>query len=49
MSAQSIRTRSVGLSPDWLTVALLLGGVLLVYYLAPMVSLFLSVPPREVI
>lgn len=29
---------------DWLTVALLLGGVLVLYYLAPLVSLFLSAP-----
>lgn len=33
---------------DWLTVALVLGGVLLLYYLAPMVSLFLSVPLGDV-
>ena len=36
------------LRPDWLTVALVLGGLLLVYYLAPLVSLFLSVPPASV-
>jgi len=34
---------------DWLTVALLLGGLLLVYYLAPLVSLFLAVPPGAVL
>jgi molybdate/tungstate transport system permease protein len=34
---------------DWLTIALVLGGMLCLYYLAPMVSLFLSVPPGEVI
>jgi molybdate/tungstate transport system permease protein len=34
---------------DCLTVALVLGGVLLLYYLAPMVSLFLSVPPGDVL
>ena len=49
MTAHSTRTRSDPLRLDWLTVALLLGGVLLVYYLAPMVSLFLSVPPGEVV
>jgi molybdate/tungstate transport system permease protein len=37
------------LRPDWLAVALLLGGLLLVYYLAPLVSLFLSAPPGEVL
>jgi molybdate/tungstate transport system permease protein len=49
MVAHSSRTRSAAPRPDWLTVALLLGGVLLVYYLAPMASLFLSVPPGEVV
>jgi molybdate/tungstate transport system permease protein len=33
---------------DWLTAALVLGGLLLVYYLAPLVSLFLSVSPAAV-
>lgn len=33
---------------DWFTVALALGGMLLVYYFAPLASLFLSVPPSEV-
>jgi molybdate/tungstate transport system permease protein len=33
---------------DWLTVALALGGLLLLYYLAPLVSLFLSAPPGAV-
>jgi molybdate/tungstate transport system permease protein len=32
---------------DWLTVALVLGGVILLYYLAPLLSLVLSVPPNE--
>lgn len=49
MCAHSTRLRSVSLRLDWLTVALLLGGVILVYYLAPMLSLFLSVPPESVI
>jgi molybdate/tungstate transport system permease protein len=49
MPAHSTRTRSVSRRSDWLTVALLLGGVLLLYYLAPMVSLFLSAPPGEVL
>jgi len=34
---------------DWLSVALLLGGVLLVYYVAPLVSLFLSVPAGDIL
>ncbi len=49
MTAHSTRTRALAPRPDWLTVALLLGGVLLVYYLAPMASLFLSAPPGEVL
>jgi len=49
MPDHSSRTRSTALRLDWLTVALILGGVLLVYYLAPMVSLFLSVPMGEVV
>lgn len=34
---------------DWLSAALVLGGVLLLYYLVPLVSLFLSVPAGEVL
>lgn len=34
---------------DWLTVALLLGGVLVLYYLAPLVSLFLSASPGSIL
>ncbi|ESP90104.1 molybdate ABC transporter permease subunit [Candidatus Halobonum tyrrellensis] len=34
---------------DWGSVALALGGVLLLYYLAPVVSLFLAVPPGDVL
>ena len=41
-------THSRTARPDWFTVAFVLGGLLLVYYLVPMVSLFLSVPPGEV-
>jgi molybdate/tungstate transport system permease protein len=41
-------SRPVSLRLDWLTVALLLGGILLLFYLAPMLSLFLSVPPETV-
>jgi len=33
---------------DWLTVAFALGGLLLCYYLVPLVSLFLSAPPAAV-
>ena len=49
MATESTRTRTALVRFDWLTVALVLGGVLFVYYLAPMVSLFLSVPPGEVL
>lgn len=49
MAIRSTNSRSGSLRLDWLTVALLLGGVLLVYYLAPMLSLFLSVPPGAVL
>ena len=48
MATHSKQPRSVSLHLDWLTVALVLGGVLLVYYLVPMVSLLLSVPPGDV-
>ena len=34
---------------DWISVALILGGVLLLYYLVPVVSLLLSVPPGELL
>lgn len=43
-----MRTRYLP-SIDWLTVALVLGGVLVCYYLLPLVTLFLSVPPRDVL
>jgi molybdate/tungstate transport system permease protein len=36
-------------SLDWLSIALILGGLLLVYYLGPMLSLFLSASPSEVL
>jgi molybdate/tungstate transport system permease protein len=49
MDSRLTNTRSISLRLDWLTIALLLGGVLLIYYLAPMLSLFLSVPPETVI
>lgn len=35
-------------SLDWLSIALGLGGLLIVYYLAPLASLFLSASPGEV-
>lgn len=41
------QTRTPGL--DWLTVSLVLGGVLCLYYLAPILSLFRSVPPGAVL
>jgi len=48
MSTETTASRRLRSRIDWLTVALVLGGLLVVYYLAPMVSLFLSVPPGEV-
>lgn len=47
--SNSTRSRTIPLALDWLTVALGLGGVLCLYYLAPLVSLFLSVPPGELL
>ena len=44
MATRSDRSRTAIGGFDWLTVALVLGGVLCLYYLAPLVSLFLSVP-----
>lgn len=49
MATRSTRSRTALSGFDWLTVALVLGGVLVLYYLVPMVSLFLSAPPREVL
>ena len=46
--AAAVRSRATT-GFDWLGVALLLGGVLLLYYLAPLASLFLSVPPGDVL
>ncbi len=48
MAAGSARSRRLP-APDWPTAALLLGGLLLVYYLAPVASLFLSATPGEVL
>lgn len=44
-STHARRFRSLG----WLSVPLVLGGLLLVYYFAPMLSLFLSASPSEVL
>lgn len=44
-STQARRFRSL----DWLSIPLVLGGLLLVYYFAPMLSLFLSASPSEVL
>jgi len=44
MAAETTESRTATPTLDWLTVALVLGGVLCLYYLAPLVSLFLSVP-----
>jgi len=40
--------RTVSRRVDWLTVAFVLGGLLVCYYLVPLVSLFLSAPPATV-
>ena len=48
MTAERTRTPAGGRF-DWLTVALVLGGVLFVYYLAPLVSLVLSVSPDAIL
>ncbi|WP_136592251.1 molybdate ABC transporter permease subunit [Salinigranum halophilum] len=47
MAAHSTRSRHAP-RYDWFKTALVLGGLLLVYYLVPVTSLFLSVPPAEV-
>ncbi|HET7322769.1 MAG TPA: ABC transporter permease, partial [Halococcus sp.] len=47
MATQSPQSRTT-LGFDWLAVALVLGGILVLYYLVPMVSLFLSASPGEV-
>lgn len=49
MATRSNRVGTATAGFDWLTVALVLGGVLLLYYFVPMVSLFLSVPAGDVI
>jgi molybdate/tungstate transport system permease protein len=46
--AKSTHASRLG-SVDWLSVALVLGGLLLVYYFAPLLSLFLSASPGEVL
>jgi len=48
MATRSTRRRFL-VRLDWLTVALALGGLLLLYYLAPLASLFLSAPPGAVV
>lgn len=49
MASYPTYSRSEAAGLDWFTVALVLGGVLLLYYLVPMVSLFLAVPPGDVL
>lgn len=49
MATYSTQSHSDTSGFDWLTVALVLGGILLVYYLAPLVSLFLSVPLGDIL
>jgi molybdate/tungstate transport system permease protein len=43
------RTDNATVGRDWLSVALVLGGLLLLYYIVPMVSLFLSVPSSDIL
>ena len=47
--SHSNRSETATFGFDWLSVALVLGGVLLLYYVVPLVSLFLSVPAGEVL
>jgi len=51
MATETDETRAVSSTPgaDWLSVSLALGGVLLLYYLGPLVSLLLSVSPGTVL
>jgi len=47
--SDSNRSEAVTFGFDWVSVALALGGVLLLYYVVPMVSLFLSVPAGDIL
>lgn len=49
MRPRHSRTESVAGRLDWLSVAFLLGAVLLVYYLVPLLSLVVSQPPGAVL
>ena len=49
MSQKQSRTEAVVGRFDWLSAALVLGGLLLCYYLLPLVSLLLSQPPGAVL
>jgi molybdate/tungstate transport system permease protein len=49
MATRSNRSDTALSGFDWLTVAMVLGGILVLYYLVPMVSLFLSVPLESVL
>jgi molybdate/tungstate transport system permease protein len=49
MATHSNRSRTTLGEFDWFTIALLLGVVLILYYLVPLVSLFLSAPPGAVL
>jgi molybdate/tungstate transport system permease protein len=51
MTAQSNSDRpgTVTFGLDWVSVALVLGGVLLLYYVLPLFSLFLSVSPGDIL
>lgn len=47
--SNSNQSGTVTFGLDWLSVALILGSVLLLYYIVPIVSLFLSVPPGDIL
>jgi len=49
VDSESNRSATTAFGFDWLSVALVLGGVLLLYYVVPLLSLFLSVPPGTVL
>jgi len=49
MATKTDRSSATAIGLDWMSVTLVLGGVLLLYYVAPMVTLLLSVPTSDVV
>ncbi|MFC7134889.1 MULTISPECIES: ABC transporter permease [Salinibaculum] len=47
--SNSTRSGTVRFGLDWFSITLVLGGMLLLYYVIPMISLFLSVPPGDIL